>query len=377
MLINYENFSSNKYQNKHNLNSLQCIATIPCDESETHVTSESENTHLVNSDFEKGFAVWATKYQIPHNALKALLEKLRQHSCFSTLCVDPRSLLKTPRTQTIRVVEPGIYHHFGLLNCLSDALTLQTDIDCVRICINVDGLPLSKSSQQQFWPILGSIIPYNNVFMIGLYHGNKKPADVNNFLQDFVDEATEICENGIYINNRHIQCRIEALICDAPAKSFVLHVKGHSGYSSCTKCITEGEYIKNRIYFPQTDAPLRTDENFLQKVDDNYHDPDVTCSLLRIPHFQPVTNVPLDPMHLLYLGIMRKLINLWLNGDLHYRLPHRAVKEISTRLLTQLKPSIPSEFSRKPRGMDCVKLWKATEYRLILLYTGPLAFKSI
>lgn len=94
----------------------------------------------------------------------------------------------------------------------------------------------------------------------------------------------------------------------------------------------------------------------MQKVDDNYHNPDVTCSLLQISHFKPVTNVPLDYMHLVCLGIMRKLMYLWLDGDLHYRVQHRAVKEISTRLLTQLKPSIPSEFARKPRGIDCIRL---------------------
>lgn len=71
---------------------------------------------------------------------------------------------------------------------------------------------------------------------------------------------------------------------------------------------------------------------------------------------------------------MRKLIYLWLDGELHYRLQHRAVEEISIRLITQLKPSIPVEFARKPRAMNCVKLWKATEYRLIVLYTGLLAF---
>lgn len=68
--------------------------------------------------------------------------------------------------------------------------------------MNIDGLPLSKSSQQQFWPILGSVIPYGNVFMIGLYYGYEKPKDINDFLKDFVNKATEICENGININSR-------------------------------------------------------------------------------------------------------------------------------------------------------------------------------
>lgn len=38
---------------------------------------------------------------------------------------------------------------------------------------------------------------------------------------------------------------------------------------------------------------------------------------------------------------MRKLLYLWLDGELHYRLQHRTVDKISTHLITQLKPSIP------------------------------------
>ncbi|XP_029176975.1 uncharacterized protein LOC114945068 [Nylanderia fulva] len=127
-----------------------------------------------------------------------------------------------------------------------------------------------------------------------------------------------MCEDGIYFNGRNVQCRIEALVCDTPAKAFVLCVKGHAGYSSCTKCTTEGDYIKGRLCFPETNAPLRSDSDFIQKIDDSYHKPNITCSLLEVPHFKPVTNVPLDYMHLVCLGIMRKLMYLWLHGELHY-----------------------------------------------------------
>ena len=82
-----------------------------------------------------------------------------------------------------------------------------------KITINIDGLPLTKSSQQQFWIILGSIISHSNVFMIGIYHGNEKPIDVNNFLKDLVEEMKDMYENGINISGRNIQCRLEALIC--------------------------------------------------------------------------------------------------------------------------------------------------------------------
>ncbi|XP_011858295.1 PREDICTED: uncharacterized protein LOC105555865 [Vollenhovia emeryi] len=338
----------------------------------------SENANLTDTSFNTVLAMWAVQHRISHTALTSLLQILRQHSCFSTLLLHAKSFLKTPRKQEIHTVVPGTYCHFGILHSVLKIITSVKDsIDCVKIFVNVDGLPLTKSSQQQFWPILGSIFPYENVFIIGIYHGNEKPENANDFLKDFVNEAKELCEKGINIDNRNIPCRIEALICDTPAKAFVLCVKGHSGYSSCTKYTTEGEYIDRRMCFPQIDAPRRSDDDFIQKIDDTYHKPNTTCSLLNIPYFKPVTNVPLDYMHLVCLGIMRKLLNLWLHGDLHFRLQYKAVDEISTRLVTQLKSYIPIEFARKPRKLDCIKLWKATEYRLILLYTDPMAFKTI
>lgn len=137
---------------------------------------------------------WAVEHKITHTALKAKLQKLKEHSCFSSLSLDVRSLLKTPRQQEIRTVVPGLYYHFGLSDSIKKILTFVNidNISCVKIAVNIDGLPLSKSFQQQFWSILGSVFPYDNVFIIEIYHGNEKPVDANKFLQDFVNKATEI-----------------------------------------------------------------------------------------------------------------------------------------------------------------------------------------
>jgi len=47
------------------------------------------------------------------------------------------------------------------------------------------------------------------------------------------------------------------------------------------------------------------------------------------------------------------------------------VKLITTRLLN-LKISITCEFVRIPRGLNEVLRWKAAEFRIFILYTGPV-----
>lgn len=53
-------------------------------------------------------------------------------------------------------------------------------------------------------------------------------------------------------------------------------------------------------------------------------------------------------MHLVALGAMRKLINLWIHGPLTVRLPSLQIKKISNNLLS-FKSSITIDFVRKPR----------------------------
>lgn len=127
----------------------------------------------------------------------------------------------------------------------------------------------------------------------------------------------------------------------------------------------------------QIHAPARTDDDFRNKTDEEYHDRGITICLVEIPRFDPVANVPHDPMHLLDLGIMRRMLNLLLDGDLEYRFPHIEVERIFSRLVSEIESYIPVDFARKPRSLKFIKLWKATEFRQILLYTGPVVLRSL
>lgn len=57
-------------------------------------------------------------------------------------------------------------------------------------------------------------------------------------------------------------------------------------------------------------------------------------------------------------------------------MPYRKIEEMSNRLLA-IQRYIPSDFNRKGRPFNERRNWKATEYRLLLCYTGIYVFKEI
>lgn len=81
-------------------------------------------------------------------------------------------------------------------------------------------------------------------------------------------------------------------------------------------------------------------------------------------------------MHIVCLGVSKKLIKALLSGDLKNRISYQISLNISHRL-DNLKMHIPVEFTRKPRSLEFLAGWKATEFRQILLYSGPMDFHSL
>lgn len=76
---------------------------------------------------------------------------------------------------------------------------------------------------------------------------------------------------GLRLHDKIMKIRISKILCDAPAKSFVLCIKNFNSYESCTKCYAEGSFQKNRMTFPELNSKLRTNEEFYSQSDEDYH----------------------------------------------------------------------------------------------------------
>jgi len=91
--------------------------------------------------------------------------------------------------------------------------------DTIILNLRIDGLPLTKSINSQFWPILCCIRNLNYtrscLFLICLYWSTEKPSDSNIYLSDLVNELKELSSSGIDLPSSRKQIKLEAISYDA------------------------------------------------------------------------------------------------------------------------------------------------------------------
>ncbi|XP_029171345.1 uncharacterized protein LOC114940761 [Nylanderia fulva] len=289
--------------------------------SDTDINSSLDD----QSNFMYELRKWAIERHISHLAVTDLLRILSPYH--PELPLDSRTLLKTPIFTQINKLETGEFCYLGLNIALKNVLSQKHTQECLKpgetlkICFNVDGIPLFKSNKLQLWPILGLIKNFRSIpFSISIFCGTSKPKPLNLFLRNFIDELNNLLENGFDFNGNHFKIEIHSFICDAPARAFLKCTKTHSGYSSCDKCVEPGEYYKNKVVFTSEIAQKRTDESFRKQIDDDHHRG--PSPLIDLP-IDLITSFPTDYMHNICLGVMRKLLNTWIGGSLNVRLPNR------------------------------------------------------
>lgn len=313
---------------------------------------------------------WALTSGVNQSQLSSLLKILNQHNCFSTWPSDSRTLLKGKCLRNYDIIDvlPGKYVHFGLTNYLDSIVKIKYTGQ-LKLQISIDGLPLFNSNSVNLWPVLGHFSNFSNSkpFVIGIYCGLKKPTKVEDFLNLFIAEYK-------IARSKKDTLIINCFVCDTPARAFIKCVKGHNAYFGCDKCCVEGNYSNHRMNYSDVGSNLRTDDSFRNKIDEDHHVG--TTPLLQIRDLDMVKCFPLDYMHLVCLGVVKKLLILWTRGKPKtQKLSSFQINEISTKLEGFSKITA-SEFSRKPRTLSELDRWKATEFRQFLLYSGPVILEN-
>ncbi|EEC05608.1 hypothetical protein IscW_ISCW024298, partial [Ixodes scapularis] len=85
----------------------------------------------------------------------------------------------------------GKYYHFGFVEGLRHSLKNASRVpNTLQFIVNVDGLPPTKSTTDQLWPILCCVRNCRKLypFPVGVFYGQCKALEANIFLEPFVAE---------------------------------------------------------------------------------------------------------------------------------------------------------------------------------------------
>ena len=175
-----------------------------------------------------------------------------------------------------------------------------------------------------------------NVFLVGIISGPSEPrGNINSYLKPLVGELLLLWEEGVMLRHSGSllvpQCFKAALLCvacDMPASRKVCGFTAHNSKHGCPKCSKEfktggvgqpTDYsgfepcrgrnpVEHRQHVEEIQAQatqeLRNAKEFAYGA--RYSE------LLRLPYFDCIRFTIVDPMHNLFLGTAKRMIEMWL-----------------------------------------------------------------
>ncbi|EEC16920.1 hypothetical protein IscW_ISCW024764, partial [Ixodes scapularis] len=90
--------------------------------------------------------------------------------------------------------------------------------------VNIDGLPITTSTSDQFWPVLCQVMNCgeSEPCSIEVYYGKTKARYANTFLEPTVSDMNTVLNEGISVEGYRVSIKLAAIVCDAPAEAYVL-----------------------------------------------------------------------------------------------------------------------------------------------------------
>ncbi|XP_036141155.1 uncharacterized protein LOC118645023 isoform X1 [Monomorium pharaonis] len=327
--------------------------------SSSSFNASFSETARIEPPFHERLASCFVDNNLTHVQSNNILHLLRTHPCFHKLSKDIRTLLGTPSKRVITFdVEPGEYVHFDLEAAIIESLPNVSIINELELDFNIDGCSLDKSGSIQIWSIQCRIVNLQHIYTKPIivrinYKGAQKPYDPNIFLEKFIADINRIMSSGgINCHGNKVPIRLRCFIADARARAFILNHRNHVSYHPCSKCKVSGKRYEGRYVFIGINHSSRTNEEYIRCLDEDHHKGNSPLATLPI---DMVSQVPFEYMHLVCLGVVKKLLSA----------------------LNVLKRYCPSEFARRPRSLNMCLKFKATEFRQFLLYTGPVVMFGI
>ncbi|CRK92406.1 CLUMA_CG005968, isoform A [Clunio marinus] len=219
---------------------------------------------------------------------------------------------------------------------------------------------------------------FDDPFVIGIYYGSfPTPTIGNEIMGMFVSEMEILQKNDLVIGgNQVFRVKLNAIVSDPISNSLITCTSLPSSLYGCSKCNQKANLEIDNGYtsFPTTMtlATLRSDDDFKYLLPNDHHIAQPTLAQLDLGL---ISQFVLDYKIIVCKGVMKQMMNLWVNGRLDYRLNKETQQKIS-RDLIMMSGNCPREFVKRPRTLEEISLWDGDDWNEFLLYYSPIALKS-
>ncbi|THU88212.1 hypothetical protein K435DRAFT_680238 [Dendrothele bispora CBS 962.96] len=235
-----------------------------------------------------------------------------------------------------------------------------------------------------------------NLMLAGIMPGPKEatPDQVQRYMRPFVNELLTLWKDGIrivtpqYPQGRLVRVALVALVCDKPAAHKLGGFGSHCHTNFCTVCwITQNDKstpqaFEKGAFRPRTNAEHhRLQKEYLRcktkSAQDTFVRDNATrwSELFRLPYFDVCEMIVIDPMHNLFLGLVKThFYHIWVQHGIL-----RKNKELKALhgMLSQL--TLPSKLGRLPRliGEPAGGSLTADQWLIFATIVAPLAIPQL
>lgn len=354
--------------------------------SENNDDDEVSTSHYEpNLDLTEKLRAWTLRNikVLTLNVVTELINILKEEG-HSSLPNTAQQLLKTQHCRKLvgmlsKHKTKGQYVYLGIKSSLEKIISPSVFTENeIAVQVHIDGASIFNNSLIQVWPIVLKVFHKNYIskpVVIAIYGGDSKPDSVDEYLNDFIAEATELIKTGVNLHNTKYNFKIFCIIADSPARAYIKCCKPPGSFYACERCITKGVTVNHTRVYPEIDSESRTKLSFETRKQSDHHQGN--SPLCQLPNFDPVQSVVLDSMHLLYLGAMKSLLEKLLVTKKHMARLKKSKRDALNSVMNSISSDIPCEFERKIYDTNYVTRWKATQFRFFLLYCGPIVLKNI
>jgi hypothetical protein len=249
------------------------------------------------------------------------------------------------------------------------------DLASQTLELSADGVTESNSGQHRFYIIS---LAFSSCKAPLPWHVWEFRSQTGPTLQElFEDLVKEINQAGV---------QVSLIVVDGKEQNYIRGMVTTNGYYGCARCLTCGTTKKlKKVHYPYNmiNPEPKTHQLFVHLLETHpemFVVPDATTRhtrvgieqrspLLDLHNFDIVQDIPLDPVHLLHLGITKKTWDRMFETDVLWKTGTR--NRVKARFnLRLMDVKVPSEITRKMYGVTPSKM-KASQWQIIDMFCLP------